>query len=58
MSVLIFSAETREPISEPRHARQVIASLPVNLYMIFIGVGRFRILGGPRFRILGEGGKV
>ena len=24
--------------------------------IIFIGVGRFRILGGPRFRILGGGG--
>ena len=56
MSVLIFSAETREPISEPRHARQVIASLPVNLYMIFIGVGRFRILGGQGLEYWGGQG--
>ena len=27
------SAETLKPISEPRHARQVIASLIVNLYV-------------------------
>ena len=26
------------------------------LLSLFIGVGRFRILGGPRFRILGGGG--
>ena len=28
----------------------------MNLEHVFIGVGRFRILGGPRFRIWGGGG--
>ena len=33
------------------------AILQTRLYIfIFIGVGRFRILGGARFRILGGGG--
>ena len=43
------------------HATYVMGYVNDNTYcmtqcILHIGVGRFRILGGPRFRILGGGG--
>ena len=55
----IFFSKRYEHILDWLYARptQSMRSVPLNLLPVWcIGVGRFRILGGPRCRILGGGG--